>query len=402
MFREIGTYLKSHFHWVASPLALIVFSNVVGGIPHLPQWVLVGAYACAVLYLVIDKKIKIEKRWLLILAYIPINILLARPNSVFQPWLRYAFFAVLLLVVSPMIKSTRARIFRKQCLHNISFLCVLLGAASFVAYFAGVNFFENRYEGGYIEDYVGSAGQFSGLSSHSMLLGPLSAVGAVYLFYYVNIRRYRWLWMPLIMCVGSSFFAASRAAIIAMVVGAVALIYYSTNYKTIFVKRLFVICICLLMSFPLWQGATAGLSKKQRARSEAGGAFDSRTVKVECRVAEFKSSPIVGVGFASIDPRGNDRFNWRTGTCEPGSSWLAILSMTGIAGLLILLPIFIKAFQYGKFYMENFWMLGTLSFFYVHMAVEGYIFAAGSPLAFILWLSIGTCYETKYDLIELN
>lgn len=395
MFRDFNNYIKEIVDWLATPLALLVFSYVIGGISYLPQEVIVIAYVITSAYLLFDKELKIERQLLVFLIYLPLNILLARPDSVFQPWLRFLFFVVLFLTTSPIISTTRALKFRKKCFHNFAFLCVLLGVGSFVAYFLGINLFVDRYEGGFIDDYLESVGTFAGLSRHSMLLGPLSAIGAVYLFYYAIKDKTYIFFIPIICCIGSSLFAASRAAVIAMAFGFIIVIFYSTKHKSVALKRIIIISICFIATYPLWQDAASGILQKQQSRAEAGGIYDSRTLKVECRINEFKSSPIIGVGFASIDPLGEDTYNIFTGTCEPGTSWLAIFSMTGIVGFLLFIVCFIKSYKYCAKHLNDAYLLGILSFFIIHMLVEGYIFAAGSPLAFILWLSIGTCYDSK-------
>lgn len=42
-------------------------------------------------------------------------------------------------------------------------------------------------------------------------------------------------------------------------------------------------------------------------------------------------------------------------------------------------------------------LLGFLALFAVHMFAEGYVFAAGGFLCFILWLVVGVCYDRKYS-----
>ena len=41
-------------------------------------------------------------------------------------------------------------------------------------------------------------------------------------------------------------------------------------------------------------------------------------------------------------------------------------------------------------------LCGVLTLFFVHMFAEGYIFAGGSFLAFMLWLTVGVATDSKY------
>lgn len=253
---------------------------------------------------------------------------------------------------------------------------------------------KNYYEGGYLDDYAGNGGHFSGLTNHSMLLGPISAIAGILLFDRYLKSKNRKLLLLLIPCIGSLFFAASRGALIGFVIAIVSMLYYVSKNKKSFLKRILGITILLAVSFPLWQSFTTDISNKQAGRVQEGGTFDSRTTKVEARWDEFVKNPIFGVGFASIDPHGKDYYDRVTGTIEPGTSWLTVLSMLGIIGFLLFVNICKKAFINVKEKRDLF-LLGVLTFFLIHFLVEGYIFGAGGPLCSIAWLAIANAYDSK-------
>ena len=77
-----------------------------------------------------------------------------------------------------------------------------------------------------------------------------------------------------------------------------------------------------------------------------GGTFSSRESLWMARIAEIKSHPLTGVGFCCVDPRLTP-VNTQTGVIEPGSSWLAIFSMTGILGFLSFIIVFYKTFHHA-------------------------------------------------------
>ena len=151
-----------------------------------------------------------------------------------------------------------------------------------------------------------------------------------------------------------------------------------------------------LLTFPLWENFTAGLQKKNENNIELG-MYGSRTDKWKARMTEFSSNPIIGIGYASVDSNLDDV--GVGGAVEPGSSWLAILSMTGIIGLLLLVAIIRKPFIYLKAHPSpyNSLLLGLFVYVCVHMISEGYIFAGGSSLCFIAWLIFGCCSDATYQ-----
>ena len=126
---------------------------------------------------------------------------------------------------------------------------------------------------------------------------------------------------------------------------------------------------------------------------EKGGTLSSRQSLWNERIKEFKSSPIYGVGFSSQKEIRIDIRTLNTGAVEPGTSYGAVFAMTGLLGGIPFLMIL--ASQILKKPSAAFGMLVIspaqvcLVFFGMHMMVEGYVFAAGSPLCALLWLSVG-------------
>ena len=389
---EIYRYLK-HINVFALLLSLIVMHYCIGAIRVLPNVVLVGAYVFAFL-LIIRKPIEaIELKWVYFLFFLPITILLGRPDPIFKPWSRLMLFSVLFLLCSPIIQSEYARKFRKDALFISITISIILTIGSFLAYFLGINFCTISRE--YVTDYVGVAGHFSGLTRQSMILGPLSGISSIVFFYlYFKTNNIIHL-LFLITSIGCVLFASSRIAFLATIVGCVIVLYYFVENKYRFFKYLFSITILIVITFPLWESATTALQKKQKMHA-GKELFDSRTKKYEARIDEFSSSPIWGVGFASINPQGKDKFNKRTGTIEPGSSWLAVLSMTGIVGFVMFSTLYYKS---AKISINNqtSYLVGLLGFYSVHMIAEGYVFAGGNPNCFLLWLIIGVSVDMNYE-----
>lgn len=328
------------------------------------------------------------------LLYIPVSILLTAPAPIFNSWMRYGLFTLLLFVCSPLIKAEKVIEFRWQVMRWILIISLLLGVGSFIAYFIGINYMRSVWDGSQLEGYQGSAGLFGGLTAHSMLLAPISSIGTITATYIAIARDNKKYWLLAAMCFAAILFSASRVSLLATICGEVALIYYFSAHKSIMVKRLVGIMFLAIISYPLWSGATEGINKKNKGDITSGINTDSRSSKWNIRIEEWEGSPIFGIGFAAVSERDEIGFN---GMVEPGSSWLALLSMTGIIGFGLFLAIFIRAIKNTLMTNTPIGALlgGILVMSGVHMMAEGYIHAGGSFNCFLVWLALGCA--TYYD-----
>ena len=101
----------------------------------------------------------------------------------------------------------------------------------------------------------------------------------------------------------------------------------------------------------------------------------------------IQEKPVSGIGFGYLLWAEED------GNVEPGSSWLFICSTLGMVGLLAFILIygrlFFSLFPKSPNDFESYMLFTVLTFWGIHMCFEGYILSAGSPLAFLVWLTIG-------------
>ena len=248
-------------------------------------------------------------------------------------------------------------------------------------------------EGAELEIGVGT---FSGLMNHSMVLGPFAAISAVFLFgqFLSEQRRFkRFLFLCLsIICMGASLLASSRIAVLAGTAAIIVLII--RFFKGSISKTLSVILVLVVLAtatFPIWAPFTHFVVAKNEANIVEGSVLYSRERKITARITEFKNSPLVGIGYCTVDPR-YDVVQVSNGQIEPGSSWLAVASMTGILGIIAFISICIKAFNqaWNTRDRKKASVLSAILFFYlVHMWAEGYIMAPRSILALFFWLLIG-------------
>lgn len=322
--------------------------------------------------------------------YLALNVYVTNPPAVFRSWERLFLFILLFATVGPMFENKASRFFRATCLNILLVINAVLAIISFFCYFAGINYFANFH------DYIYGAGKFGGLYAHSMLLGPMAGISSCFILWIFLRKRKIILLVPFCLCVGAMLFSASRAAFLSTIVACLTMPFIS-NKMAKAVKILIILGIAGTCTFPLWEDALSGIEQKN-AGNEKLGQYGSRTQKFNARLDEFKKDEIFGIGFASIDPKTGDEFNTRTGQNEPGSSWLATLSMTGIIGFMFVAVLMLKAFFRAKNSSMAYGPLAAslLAWFAVHMLFEGYIYAAGGPLCFILWLSIAVAFDLKY------
>ena len=323
---------------------------------------------------------------LLFIIYIPLALLIADPPALFNPWLRYGLFVLVFVVASPLLKHPKTIVFRGKVLAVLLWACALAGAGSFFCYFLGINFMGV----GAITSLAGDVGLFGGLTNHSMTLGLVAGVGAVFSFFRAYQTKSKFYWVLCICSLGGCFFAASRSALLASIIGIVVLLYYLSTSKVKFLKRLIGIGLLLAITYPIWSFATAGVVSKQERNEEAGSGLSSREMIWNERIAEFQSSPIVGVGFSSMS-LSSSTYDSKTGIVEPGTSWLAVLSMTGLVGFLFFVGIYVRSLirVIRAKVPDSPLLIGLLVLVGIHMTAEGYIFAGGSFSCFLAWLIMG-------------
>lgn len=249
-------------------------------------------------------------------------------------------------------------------------------------------------------DMVMGKSGFTGLTNHSMLLSPLAGICmlyGIYRFYLSETKPERYKEM---IYTGVSFLvlilAGSRGALAATLAGVV--FFYVRLYKYRvgqLAKIVLFFSLLVLSTSSLWWSYTERIREKMDSSENTGSLTSSRDGLWEDRIKEFKAFPIFGVGFASYNLnyiQSEHSINLQSGTVEPGSSWLFLLSSLGLYGFLsFLLPII---YLICMLYKDsgtglNGGLVGSImTLFSVHMLVEGFVIASGSYLCFLLWLSL--------------
>lgn len=403
MLKQLLNFIRGDIGWIPFLFAVIMSAKVLGFSIGPIDLVSYGLLIVTASYMVI-KGFVADKLSLVFIAFIPLSILFAHPNPVFRSGMRYILFLLLFIVVAPLNKSKGARIFRTSVMKAVFVCCAAIGIVSFFCYFLGINLMRNTYSGELMDYYVeNKAGTFGGITTQSMLLAPISGIGALACCYAQMKTHKKIFWALAIMCMGSLLFAASRSALMATLAGIGALFFYFSNKMSRQVRRIITVLVFLLITNPLWNSALEGITEKNQGTEISEGVnIDSRQEKWRIRLEEWKDSPIWGIGFVTVSDR--DNYGPTTGVIEPGTSWLAVLSMTGIVGFLLFCRIFYRALKNSLFRRtpEGALLGGALVLVGVHMVAEGHVFSAGSFLCFLVWIIIGCATDYSPELYSSN
>lgn len=370
--------------------AFFTFMNVTWVIPASSQ-IYFGfiVFAFFILFVISEKKI-FSVKMIFLYFVILISIIFNEIPSFFSPYSRFFIFTLSTLLLGPGLHNKTFGLYKLLMLKYLFFLLQVIIFFSFLGLLAGIPLFFGR-------------GGFTGLFSHSMIMAPFSAILLISSIDRLFKGRYVYIHaifviQSFICCVSSG----SRSSLLAVIIGI--LLYYLVrhNFKIgKYTRSIFVIIFIGLLTFPLWEEKTDAVLNKFEYSAEKGDLIYSRSFLWNARLDEFNSSPLYGIGFSSVFENIDGNFyDKETGNVEPGSSWLAIVSMTGIAGLIVFLSIVIRDFKYifNKNINDNKPLLSALFiFFIIHMFFEGYVYSAGSAIFIAFWLLVGVLRTHTYN-----
>lgn len=305
-----------------------------------------------------------------------IGILLNDPLPIFRSWERLGMFGLLLAGIGPLFGGKYNAELSRRLFQNLAAVCLIIGVMSACGAAIGLNH---------------EAGQFSGLTPHSMILGPVAGIGFLYALHRAMQRFAESGTIPVLLliaagaCLISILLASSRSALLATGAGTLYLILHLPRGRSMILLWAGLGCLLFL---PFSGELLEGILHKMESAREAGSLFSSRNELWEDRWQEFAEHPFFGVGFASQRIITFDH-SLQSGSIEPGSSYLGCLSMLGLTGTLPLLAVLVHALRRGM-QSRHFPPLTVcvLIFFCIHMIFEGYLISAGSILCVLLWSCI--------------
>lgn len=325
----------------------------------------------------------LDKNFLLFLLAIFFSILFNDIPIFFRPYQRYISFLIIILLFSAVISSDKLVKFRVNIFFAILNILSFYTIISFMGLLAGVF------------PLVGKGG-FQGITNHSMMMSPIAGISALYMTYHYLCNKKNYIYIILgSVCLIVTLIAGSRAALMSMFLGFIFFLY-KDGLITIkaFPKVMFGFVLIGLFLVVIPQDYFGRVSQKFEYGNNSGSVLFSRESLWETRISEFNNNPIFGCGFSSIDTRlttdFGDLFDAESGNIEPGTSWGAVLSMCGLLGFICFLVMCISRFRAivrSGNNTNNALISSIFVFFMFHMIFEGYIFASGSILMLLFWLT---------------
>lgn len=311
--------------------------------------------------------------------------------------MRWGAWVMVVIAVGPLLASQRASRFRQVVWEYMRWIFIGICVASLLVSVLGIS--------------LSGRGLFYGVMSHAMLLAPIAGLATIdCLFRYMCQPRLRWL-LLLSAAMAAMLLCGSRSAILGCGSGCLWMLLSVRGLQ----RRQTVLALAILIGvFALIDSGffSSGNQDKfgtspqinERVLTEElwmKGNTDTRTWLWNARIREFKESPITGIGYA-LTLYG--RVSQKKVQIEPGSSYLAILSMTGLFGAVGWLALFADL---SSTYLraapsmpriDRLALGGVAIFFAIHLAFEGYIYACGSLVGLIFYAWLGMAW----DVLERN
>lgn len=241
---------------------------------------------------------------------------------------------------------------------------------------------------------------FSGFTWHGLWLGAACGIANIYLLYkFYHFLRDRRKTLTIVylgvlfISVMVTIWAGSRSALAASVLGMGCLVLLITEKVGKSIQLLIGFGMAVMLLMPFFEENAQRMISKQDYQERIG-----RTSRDELwneRIAEFQSSPLIGVGFGVFGV-GEEKHGGRT---ESGSGWLSVLSQTGIIGFLLVVLIMKRAIHPISTLRGNerlAFLTSLLAFLASLTVFEGYLFQSGWYLCLVTWLIVSVLDDYRY------
>jgi O-antigen ligase len=379
---------RNVYDYLAAALVLLYFlrmSILPVFIPQASRFMFLGVYGVLVLFLFvivvsIGRK-SIQGAGLVFLSVAIVSCLFSPYRS--QALQKGIGLLMLMAVLGPVLTSKTIAEFRQTAWSVCRLLILFVGITSVFWYFLRLPNF--------------GRGPFTGVLSHCMLTGPVAGMACLIALLQAFERKSAPWGLASLLCVAPMLASGSRIACLSLAAGGlVALIFLFQKYRFLFAAAL-----PLVVLLAMYSGSDDALLNDDSLLGEmtqtlrSKGTVNTREEIWNARIEEYKASPVLGIGIgmgrgAGIEGDEEGRIN-----IEPGSAYLAILSMTGTTGAAAFL---LLAVSLGRRFMRRMnripqttkiEILSLLTFLSVHAIAEGWILAVGSLFCMIYWLVLG-------------
>lgn len=408
--------------WILMFVAFVVafvevarMSSSLGAVGRMISSPIVFAFFCLIPAFVLfrSRRFSVNYSLLLFCVACAISLVFNNPVTNYLMTLRFGLFLAMLCLLSPLVDNVALREFRRYLWRFSLILCQVAVTVTLVVYLVTLA--------------VEGKGALLKVISHPMLLSAVSALVGVVMTWRLLAAdtegcRYRRLVVAadivsLVAAVLLMIWGGSRGAILSFVV---ADIYILISLSAVLKRRYWVLLTIvgsILLSIFIGGKVTARVKIKFEIGKEHNSIIFSRQQLWQSRIEEFAESPVVGIGFTNVTRKSTLYGNTKVLSLnpdvreEPGSSWLSVLSNTGIIGFLLLVYWNVEllrmvrrrrlagdtqAICYGA----------LLLLFIIEGVFEGWILYAGAFSFFLYWLlgsrivDCGTTLRGKSGLLS--
>lgn len=319
-----------------------------------------------------------------------------------ETWLRtqrFIAFVIGMTCFSPLIISDTLKKSREWIAASMYVILSLMVILSFAIW--GICLIISGHEGIWTPIFHNYG--FCGVFEMGMVLSPVAAITAIVTAWLLIDKTRRispflgsiLLGISIVMCA----VGGSRAALGGMALSLLALLYLNRKAimsrltkKTAILTAIAGILVLIAVVPP----AMAIIKHKTAISESHGSLFYSRKELWDNRLREFKSSPLLGIGYANELPSSKDAPIDLT-EIEPGSSWLSLLSYGGVIGtasFLVFAAVLIKRLVNIRHNRDFPFYLSLLLFMTVNASTEGWLMFAGSLMFPIFWLTATAIWTT--------
>lgn len=278
--------------------------------------------------------------WLLgvFLGVCALSVAVCRPNPAFMAVPKLGLFVLMVAAIGPLVFAEGLCAMRRRLWRLLLWGLRVIVVLSFIVYVVTVIVDVNSS----LYDYIPYADR-DGITNERIMLSAVSALVAVDALWKATLagatpRRER-LWLVALAAAGvvTMIQAASRMAVIGCVA---ATLYVAVAHRRYILaqRRALVAGVAGATLILLLTGVffSESIMMKVGWDMEAGSLFRSRNALWADRLGEFLDHPVLGLGFHAFDrctlPTVDPRWTPDWGPLEPGSSWLTLLSQTGLVG----------------------------------------------------------------------
>ena len=393
--------LTNYALWFAIVFALMDLSKIVGNIGYV-------LYYPMVIFMSILSIAKFQRINIIYVIYLYICLfsILYNLNKIpayYNISFRFCAFILLFVAFTPILNSKYLTILRIKSIQYFCLLTIGVVAVNFILFKSGNISSEEFliYE---------NAGIYTGSTANNEM-GALGGISLIYMSAVLCFRseiQKKGLVLILILLFSNlamTFLASSRSAILCAVTAILGMLFlkYKNKLRALF-GITFIILFITSIAIPIFNDYTKGIIEYKQKGDLSSFNTVSRDVLWKSRLEEFKSSPLIGIGWGTVS--NPEEYTKKTGVVETGSGWLSSLSQTGLLGTLPILIIvvgnllFLMKLKDPNFIQTLFWGL-SIFFFFFSMA-EGYLTTAGAILCVLFWCIHGIVYSMRNSTFLLE